>query len=150
MVEASDFEIDLDRDSRNLRGSKKESKKRLNHKETQKRGSQIEKRNNQRHNTEKTQEEIKQEYNDVNEEYMRQLKKKKQIEEEAQKHQEKLKNFNEDLINLALGPEPNSERKKNIYQERLQKIKEEPTKKPKRNDSEQKAALLRFLKQSLD
>ena len=150
MAEASDYDNVLDRDPRNRRGAYKDSKKRLNQKELQKRLTQQKKRAEQRGSGAKSDDDAKVEIDEINKEYLKMLKKKQKAEAEALKTEEKKENFEQDFIHLNLGPEPKDERKKKTYEEKLQVMKKSKSQCDHRVDSGQQTTYLNFLKKSFN
>lgn len=149
MVEASDFDLVVDRDQRNRRGTEKDAKKRLNAKEQKKREQQMGKRAEQRNGTE-TAQEIKEEYDEINKEYLNRINKQKKAEEAITKAEEKKKEFELDFIENAIGPEPkNNDRKKKEYEERKQNIVASTNGATPKMNGKQRSNLLAFLKQTL-
>ena len=136
MAEASDYDNVLDRDPRNRRGAYKDSKKRLNQKELQKRLTQQKKRAEQRGSGAKSDDDAKVEIDEIN--------------TEALKTEEKKENFEQDFIHLNLGPEPKDERKKKTYEEKLQVMKKSKSQCDHRVDSGQQTTYLNFLKKSFN
>lgn len=133
-------------DTRNNRTWDSDGKKRLNHKEALHRQAQTEKRNKQKLGLLASEEEVKQEFDEVNERYQRQLEEKKRAESEALKKKEMFLN---DLVGSAAGPEPKATHKKVNYDEKVQKLKTPiPKQRPICNTS-QRAQFLAFLQNSL-
>jgi len=133
-------------DRRNNRAWNCDGNKRLNHKEELHRHTQAEKRNKQRQGLLVSDEEVKQEFDEVNERYRRQLEEKKRAEAEALKKNELFLN---DLVTTAAGPIPKRENKKVNYEEKVEKLKAPiPKQKPIYNSS-QRAQFLAFLQNSL-
>lgn len=135
-------------DTRNLQNRKFDSKKRLNHKEEIHRLKQVEKRDKQRNGLLGNSEELKEEFDEINLRYQKQLEDKKKAEEKAAKKRE---NFEKDLIEIAIGPEPKdaSTRKKQNYENKLEKYKEPENKQKPICGPQQRAKFLAFLQNSI-
>ena len=152
MVEASDFDQVLDRDLRNHRAGTGDPKKRLNAKENQKRESQMKKRDNQRNGGDGVNdaEELKQEFDEINKDYLKKVERQKKLEEEVKKAEEKKQEFEKDFISLAIGPEPKDTNKKKAYDEKIQGLTSPKAKVQNHANGIQRAALLDYLKKSLN
>ncbi|OMJ92916.1 hypothetical protein SteCoe_4258 [Stentor coeruleus] len=148
--ESSEIDYDLEKDPRNRRGGDKDSKKRFNKKEQSERSDQMKKRDDQRNGAGMTAEEIKHEFDEVNQDYLKMLEKRKKAEEDVKKAEEKKNLFEKDLIDHVVGPEPKNESKKKVYEERIQNLGLKQNKKniSSKMNSNQRAALLNFMKQS--
>jgi mRNA degradation ribonuclease J1/J2 len=136
------------RDSRSLRGGNPDRKKRLNQKETKERLKQKEKREEQRMSQGKGSEDLKQEYDEINKEYLRAVERKQKEERKAKKMQEKQEMFQKDFMSHAFGPEPKNENQKRDYQEKIQNFTNSKPTKVNHVASVQQSALLNFLQNS--
>ena len=114
------------------------------------RAEQQHRRDDQSDLSKKSAQQIKEEFDDINSEYLKNIERKKKADLEAVKKEEKKEIFEKDFINLAIGPEPKDENKKKTYEEKVQNLKNsKPQAKPKAN-SGQMAAYLNFLKRSIN
>lgn len=136
------------RDIRNRRGGNKDPKKRLNRKEHRERAEHMTKRKLQSSGAGLSAEEIRQEYDEINQEYLKMLERKKKEEEAAKKAEEKKKMFEQDFIDHALGPKPKYDSKIKVYDEKVKclsdKIKVKNS--AEKIDPKQRTILLNYMK----
>ena len=144
--------IDIDRDSRNRRGAGGDPKKRLNTKESIKRASQIMKRANQRNGGGgfNNSEEIKQEFDEINKEYLKKIERQKKLAAEIKRNEEKKQEFVKDFISLVIGPEPKNLKRKVEYEKTLEHLTCPKIKAHNHISDSQRAALLDYLKKSFN
>ncbi|OMJ82261.1 hypothetical protein SteCoe_17109 [Stentor coeruleus] len=136
------------KDIRNRRGGNKDPKKRLNRKEYRERAGHILSRKLQSNNAGPSAEELKQEYDEINQEYLKMLERKRKEEMAAKKAEEKKNNFEKDFIDHALGPKPKYENKIKVYDEKVKCLSEDLKIKnsAKNIDSKQRTVLLNYMK----
>lgn len=133
------------KDSRNLRGGNSDPKKRLNQKETKARSIHQGKRDEQRMSQNNDSEDVKQEYDEINKEYLKTIERKQKEEQKAKKMQEKQEMFQKDFMSHAFGPEPKNENQKRDYHEKIQNFTNSKPTKANHVASAQRSALLNFL-----
>ena len=138
----------ISKDERNRRRYGRDVNKRYNFKESARRNEQMEIRSLQSRGIVEESEDIKEEFDEINQAYIRRLKKMQKLEVEAKKNEEKKTLFETDFLLLAVGPEPKQEYKKKAYEEKVQRL---VTNKPKKEtqglqvNASQRSALLSYM-----
>lgn len=145
MAEASEFDEAYDGDHRNRRKQGYGGKVGNSYVEKKRRAEAIEKRKP------KDEVSVKTEYDEINEEYQKKLRKQKKAEAVTKLNQERKDFFEQDFKTLALGPEPvQDKKKKDKYEEDTKNFAlPQNNKKPANPANLQRAALLGFLQQNL-